>query len=62
MIRDILINGADKIGNNTVLILQPMVAAVELREFLCENGYDIFKEYLAREESKFYNILCVKKR
>ncbi|MBQ6999403.1 MAG: SAM-dependent methyltransferase [Clostridia bacterium] len=61
LIRDILINGADKIGDNTVLILQPMVAAAELREYLCKNGYDIFKEHLAREESKFYNILCVKK-
>lgn len=61
LIRDILIRGADKIGNNTVLILQPMVAAAELREYLCENGYDIFEEKLAREESKFYNILCVKK-
>ena len=36
LIRDILINGADKIGDNTVLILQPMVAASELREYLCK--------------------------
>ena len=61
LIRDILINGEDKVGDNTVLILQPMVAAAELREFLCANGYDIFKEILAREDAKFYNILCVKK-
>lgn len=61
LIRDILIRGADKIGNDTILILQPMVAIAELREFLYTNGYEIFDEKLAREDSKFYNILCVKR-
>ena len=39
------------------LILQPMTAAVELREYLISNGYKIEKEYLAREDSKIYNII-----
>lgn len=61
LIRDILTDGKDKIGDETLLILQPMVAVDQLREFLIGNGYDIFKEHLAREGEKFYNILCVKK-
>ena len=39
------------------LILQPMTAAPELREYLISNGYKIEKEYLAREDSKIYNII-----
>ena len=60
LIRDILVAGADKIADAT-LILQPMVAVSELREFLCDNGYNIYGEKLAREGNKFYNILCVKR-
>lgn len=61
LIRDILIQGAEKIGDETNLILQPMVAVDQLREFLLNNGFDILKEHLAREGDKFYNILCIKK-
>lgn len=61
LIRDILIRGAEKIGDDTTLILQPMVAVAELREYLYTNGYEIFDEKLAREDSKFYNILCVRR-
>jgi len=61
LIRDILIAGADKISADTRLILQPMVAAAELREFLCANGYEIITEKLAREDDKFYNIILAKK-
>lgn len=59
LIRDILLNGREKIGG-ALLILQPMVAAPELREFLCGNGFCVREERLAREGNKFYNILCVK--
>lgn len=41
------------------LILQPMTAAKELREFLTENGYRIDCEILAREDEKIYNIMKV---
>lgn len=61
LIRDILIRGADKIGDDTTLILQPMVAVPELREYLYTNGYEIYDEKLAREGDKFYNILCVRR-
>lgn len=61
LIRDILERGADRIDENTILILQPMVAVPELREYLCTHGYNIYDERLSREGGKFYNILCVKK-
>lgn len=61
LIRDILIRGADKITDNNRLILQPMVAVAELREYLKESGFEIEDEKLAREDEKFYNILSVKK-
>ena len=61
LIRDILMSGADKITDTTRLILQPMVAVAELREYLKESGFEIEDEKLAREDEKFYNILSVKK-
>lgn len=61
LIRDILTDGKDKICDETTLILQPMVAVDQLREFLIKNGFNIFKEHLSREGDKFYNILCIKK-
>ncbi|MBE7012495.1 MAG: SAM-dependent methyltransferase [Ruminococcaceae bacterium] len=61
LIRDILIRGTEVIGSDTRLILQPMVAAKELREYLADNGFEIVTEKLAREEDKFYNIMYVQK-
>ena len=61
LIRDILEQGKEKIGDKTILFLQPMVATAELRGYLTQNGYEIYKEKLAREGEKFYNILLVKK-
>lgn len=40
-----------------MLILQPMTAVRELREYLCGGGYTITGEYLVKEESKLYNII-----
>ena len=42
------------------LILQPMTEVYVLRQFLADNGFVIEKEVLAREDDRFYNILCVK--
>lgn len=41
------------------LILQPMTAAKELREYLCKNSFSVRKEVLVAEEDKLYSILCV---
>ncbi len=61
LIRDILSNGILKIKNGTKLVLQPMLAPLELREYLYNNGFDIKDEYVAREDNKFYNIIEAQK-
>ncbi len=61
LIKDILNAGISKIEDGCTLILQPMLAQIELREYLYKNGFNIEDEYLEREEDKFYNILKVKK-
>ena len=58
LMRDIIERGTNVLTNKTKLILQPMIAAPELRLFLFENGFNIENEYLVREENKFYNIIC----
>lgn len=57
LIRDILSRGEHAVNKNTRLLLQPMIAAPELRIFLFENGYTIDNEYIVREENKYYNII-----
>ena len=60
LIRDIISCGVDVINNETILLLQPMNAPVELRDWLNNNDFYI-NEYVVREENKFYNIFLVKK-
>jgi len=61
LIGSIIENGTDAITDDTVLILQPMIAQRELREYLYQNGFEITDEYVCREENKFYNIFKAKK-
>ncbi len=58
---DIISASLDKIDDNTRLFLQPMIAPIELREYLFKNGFVIDNEYVVREENKFYNIICTRK-
>ena len=39
------------------LILQPMTAVPELREYLVQNGFKIDSEHIVREEEKLYVII-----
>lgn len=43
---------------NVRLILQPMRNAPDLRRYLCENGFRIIGESLAREDERIYEIIC----
>lgn len=61
LIMDIIDRGEDVITPDTLLILQPMLAVKELREFLYNRGFSVLGEYVCREDNKFYNVLCVKK-
>ncbi len=42
-------------------ILQPMTATAELRQYLAENGYEIYHEVLAKEDEKIYTIMSVRR-
>ncbi len=59
LIGDILKNSPEVVGTAKHLILQPMTAVRELRQYLCGESFTIEKEVLAAEEDKIYNILCV---
>lgn len=61
LIMNILEAGENIITEDTYLILQPMLAAKEVREYLFEHGYDICGEYVSREENKFYNIITARR-
>ncbi len=55
LIKSILENGNLKDG--TTLILQPMLAVKELRQYLYESEMAVDNEYLAKEDRKLYNII-----
>ncbi len=58
LIADILEASRDVVNSAKLLILQPMTAATELREYLSQSGYTVMAEYLEAEEEKLYNIIC----
>ncbi len=59
LISEILERGKEKITDAT-LLLQPMTAIKELREYLCENGFLILKEDMVFQEEKLYHALIAK--
>lgn len=59
MIRQILEADQAKAKSASQLILQPMNAQFELREWLYQNNFKIIKEDIATEGHKVYNILLV---
>ena len=59
MIAEIIKSGDSVIRAAGQVILQPMTAAPELREYLLSAGYAITGEYLVREEEKLYHILTI---
>ncbi len=56
LISDILERGKEKIAGAT-LLLQPMTAIKELREYLCKNGFLILGEDMVFQEDKLYHML-----
>ncbi len=60
LISDILENSRDTVNSAKYLILQPMTAVKELREYLSANSFTVEKEVLVAEDEKIYNILCVR--
>lgn len=60
LISNILEASDNIVRNAKLLILQPMTAVTELRQYLSENNYEISAEHLEAEEEKIYNILVAK--
>lgn len=60
LIADILEESRKIVDSAKLLILQPMTAVPELREYLSGNGYEISAEYLEAEDEKLYNIVVAK--
>lgn len=55
-----ILNASENIAKTAKqLVLQPMTAVPELREYLINHGYKIEKEYLVREDEKIYTIISV---
>lgn len=57
LIRDILEKDVKVTNSISNFILQPMIAAKELREYLINNNYKIIDEELLYEEKKYYEII-----
>jgi len=60
LICNILRRGIQKAVNAPALVLQPMNAVKELREWLLGNGFDIEDEKLVNEGEKIYNVIRAK--
>ncbi|MFA5575733.1 MAG: class I SAM-dependent methyltransferase [Tissierellaceae bacterium] len=61
LIRDILESDTSKTDSIVNFILQPMVAAKELRHYLIDNSFEIVKEELIEEDKRFYEIILARK-
>ncbi|HHV28547.1 tRNA (adenine(22)-N(1))-methyltransferase [Acetivibrio mesophilus] len=60
IIREILTKDFAKAKKAKTLIIQPMNSIELVRQWLYENGFDIFDERLAMEEDRIYNAMAVK--
>ena len=55
-----ILENAPFVKNGVHLILQPMQHMSNLRRYLCENGYEINKESLARADGRVYQIISAR--
>jgi len=60
LIKSILESHFDRLRKDTLLILQPMLAPMELREYLFKSSNAVIGEYLAKEGDKIYNIIVAR--
>ena len=57
LISEILKASKEVVNSAKLLILQPMTAVTELRQYLVENNFKIESEHLVAEVEKLYNII-----
>lgn len=61
LIRDILGNGKEKLEGVTRLVLQPNIAAHNIRKWFLDNDWELKKEMIIKEGDKIYEILVGEK-
>lgn len=61
LIKQILLEGKERITGEELLILQPNVGEATLRKYLVANGYTIIAEEILEENKKIYEIIVAKK-
>lgn len=61
LMKDILDKDLEITNSITHFILQPMVAAIELREYLTHNDFVIIDEELVFEDKKYYEIIYARR-
>ena len=59
--RRILEAGEEKVGEDTILILQPQSELLEFRQYLARRNYRLLAEDMVEEEGKFYPIMQVRR-
>lgn len=60
LIKQILLEGKERITGEELLILQPNVGEATLRKYLVANGYTIIAEEILEENKKIYEIIVAK--
>lgn len=60
LIEEILKANKEVTNSINTFILQPMICAKELREYLVENNFEILEEVLIKEDGKYYEIIKAK--
>ncbi len=55
-----ILSRCDFIKDNVNLILQPMTAAAQLRDYLAENGFGIIKEIGLTDNNKIYSVMVAR--
>lgn len=61
LIKQILLEGKERITGEELLVLQPNVGEATLRKYLVANGYTIIAEEILEENKKIYEIIVAKK-
>ena len=61
LIKQILLEGKERITGEELLILQPNIGEATLRKYLVANGYTIIAEEILEENKKIYEIIVAKK-